>query len=332
MTTNATTHPTLNDAASRTDPSGRIGAITELLMETNPVLDDMVAIEGNLPNGYQTSIRTGLPEPTWRRINQGVKPNKSSTAQVTFTCGWAEMWDEVDKELADLNGNTSEFRMSEASASIQGMNNAIAEKLFYGSEQDTPEEFTGISYYYNDKSAESGDNIIDAGGTGADNFSIWLIVWGPNKIHAIYPNGSMAGLQQKDYGEAVSEAYNANPDGGRLIVYRSWYQWKMGLAVRDWRYGVRACNIDKSLLTKDYSTGAEIQDLMVQMSELPPDLNGRACFYMNRTLRTFLRRQILNDKKGFLSWEKVGGKRVLMFDDIPIKRCDALHMDEAQVT
>ena len=331
----ATTLPTLNDVASRTDPNGNISMIAEILTEMNPVLEDAAMEEGNLQNGYQASIRTGLPTPTWRRINRGVRPTKSTTGQVVFTCGTAEDYAEVDKELAELNGNAPEFMMSDSEAHIEGMNQEIATKMFYGSEEDEEEAFTGLSHYFSDKSAESGDNIIDAGGTGTDNYSIWLVVWGRNRIFCTYPKGSKAGLQHEDMGLVVSEVFGGNtgsPDGGRLRVYRQWFQWKLGLVVKDWRYAVRIANIDISELSKNYSTGAELQDLMVQAAELPHDLNGRACFYMNRTLRTTLRRQILSDKKGYLSWEKIGGKRVMLFDDIPIKRCDALHTAEARVT
>lgn len=332
-----TTLPTLVDVAQRTDPNGNIATIAEILNEEYPILEDMGMMEGNLPNGHQATIRTGIPRPTWRRLNQGVKPSVSKTGQVVFTCGTAEAYCEVDKELAELNGNSADFMMSEAAAHIEGMGQEISEKIFMGSEEDQEETFTGLNHYYNSKTAESGDNIIDAGGTGSDNYSIWLVVWAPNKIFGIYPKGSVGGLQQEDMGLVVSEVYGSrtgpNADGGRLRVYRSWYQQKIGLCVKDWRYAVRVANIDKSNLNPKYSgSSAEIQDLMVQAADLLPSTSGKPVFYMNRTIRSMLRRQILSDKKGFMSWESIGGKRVMVFDDIPVKRVDALHVNEARVT
>ena len=333
----ADTHPTLRDLASRLDPDGSISVIAELLSEMNPVLQDMPMVEGNLTNGYQGTIRRGLPAPTWRRLNQGVLPSKSQTGQVTFSCGTAEMYSEVDKELADLNGNTSAFRMSEDMAHIEGMSQEIANKIFYGAEGSEEAAFTGLSHYYNQKSAESGDNIIDGGGTGSDNFSIWLVCWGDNKVFGTYPKASMAGLKHEDKGQVTSEVQAAGPNGGRLEVYRSWYQWKIGLAVKDWRYAVRIANIDKSDVAGDpWKTGyagANIQDMMVQASELPPMLNaGMSCFYANRTVITALRRQLLAAKNPFLGLQELGGKHVMTFDGTPIKRVDALHTTEARVT
>ena len=104
---------TLTDVAKRLDPNGKIDKIVELLAQTNPILQDMMFVEGNLPTGHRTTVRTGLPATTWRLLNYGVQPSKSTTAQVTDACGMLEAYAEVDKALADLNGNTAEFRLSE---------------------------------------------------------------------------------------------------------------------------------------------------------------------------------------------------------------------------
>lgn len=51
---------TLADHAKRVDPMGKIPRIVEMLSNSNEILDDMLFIEGNLPTGHRTSIRTGL--------------------------------------------------------------------------------------------------------------------------------------------------------------------------------------------------------------------------------------------------------------------------------
>ena len=121
MAASASTHPTLVDLVKRQDPDGKIATIAEILNETNEILDDMVWMEGNLPTGHRTTVRTGIPAPTWRKLYGGVQPTKSTTAQVTDNTGMLEAYAEVDKALADLNGNTSEFRLSEDMAHIEGI-------------------------------------------------------------------------------------------------------------------------------------------------------------------------------------------------------------------
>ena len=117
----AENNPTLLDLAKRVDPDGRIATIVEILNETNEILPDMSWVEGNLPTGHRTTIRSGIPEPTWRRLYGGVQPTKSRTVQVTDNTGMLEAYAEVDKALADLNGNTGAFRLSEDRAHIEGI-------------------------------------------------------------------------------------------------------------------------------------------------------------------------------------------------------------------
>lgn len=322
-------NPTLLDVSRRLDPDGKISTIVEMLNATNEVLDDMTFVEGNLPTGHKTTVRTGLPTPTWRKLYGGVQPGKSTTAQVTDSAGMLEAYAEVDKALADLNGNTAAFRLSEDAAHIEGMSQTMANTLFYGNEGTTPEAFTGLAPRFNSLSAQNADNIVNAGGTQSDNTSIWLCVWGPQTGHGIYPKGSQAGLQMNDKGQVTIE--NVDGAGGRMEAYRTHYRWDMGLTVKDWRYFVRVANIDVS----DLSTPANTTNLirwMIEASERIPSYGkGRACWYVNRTIREKLRVGILEKISSNLSWETVSGKRVMQFDDIPVRRVDALLNTEARV-
>lgn len=332
MATLSTIHPTLIDVTKRLDPDGKIDAIAEILTQTNEILEDCVWIEGNLPTGHRTTVRTGLPTPTWRKLYGGVQPTKSTTAQVTDATGMMEMYAEVDKALADLNGNTAAFRLSEDRAHLEGMNSELASTMFYGNEGTEPEAFTGFAPRFNDTSANNGENIIDAGGSGSDNNSIWLVCWGPNTVHGIYPKGSTGGLYMEDKGQVTVE--NIDGSNGRMEAYRTHYRWDCGLTVRDWRYVVRIANIDLSDLTKNASAGADLIDLMTQACELIPSLSlGKPVFYVSRTIRSFLRRQIMNKvANSTLTMDEVAGKMVTMFDGIPVRRVDALAANEAAVS
>ena len=331
MGTLNTTNPTLADLAARMTEDGKIDPmIVEMLNETNEVLDDMTFIEANSFTEHKTTVRSGLPSGTWRKLNYGVQPEKSQTVPVKDTMGMLETYAEVDKALADLNGNSAAWRMSEDRAFLEGLNQTMAETIFYGDSSQDPEKFMGLAPRYNDLNAENGENIIDAGGTGSDNASIWLMVWGPNTVHGIYPKGSQAGLNHRDLGEETLTDAN----GGRYQGYRSHYKWDNGLTLRDWRYVVRIANIDVSDLTKDASGGADLIDLMSQAVELIPNMGmGRPVFYMPRKIRSVLRRQITNKvAASTLTMDEVGGKKVVAFDGVPCRRTDALLLTEAQVS
>jgi hypothetical protein len=327
-----TSNPTLADLAKVTDPDGSIADVVEILNATNEILMDMTFLEGNLTTGHRTSIRSGLPTPTWRKLYGGVQPTKSRAVQVTDNTGMMEDYSEVDKALVDMAGNPAAFRLQEDRPHIEGMNQEFASTLFYGDESTAPEEFTGLAARYNSLSAENGDNIIAGGGSGSDNASIWLICWGPNTCHGIIPKGSKAGIQQRDLGEVTIE--NADGNNGRMQAYRTHYRWDVGLSVRDWRYVVRIANIDRSLLTSDISTGADLNDLMHQAwTELPSTSAGRCAWYMDKQVMSFLRRQTSNAvQNSTLSVDMVGGTMQTSWGGIPIRRCDALRTNEATVS
>lgn len=332
MSTLAITHPTLLDLKTRLDPKGNIAPIIEMLAQTNEIIEDMVFLESNELTGHTTTVRSGLPTPTWRKLYGGVQPTKSTTRKVKESLGMLEAYAEVDKALADLNGNASAFRLSEDRAHIEGMNQEFASTLFYANEATEPEAFTGFAPRFNDQSALNGENIITSAATpdGNDNTSIWLVVWGPNTVHGIYPKGSQAGLQQHDKGAVTIE--NIDGAGGRMEAYRTHYRWDAGLVVRDWRYVVRI-NFDLEDLVKDAATGPDLTDLMVQALEIVPSLTmGRPAFYVNRTVRSWLRRQMTNKtKNSTLSFDNQAGTRMLTFDGVPIRRCDALLSTEAGI-
>lgn len=337
MATITSTTPTLLDLAKRLDPNGKVDRIVEILNQQNEILLDMSWIEGNLTTGHRTTVRTGLPTPTWRKLNGGIQPTKSRTGQITCSTGMLEDMAEVDKAMADLNGNTAEFRLSEDRAHLEGMNQELSETLFFGNEATESEAFTGLAAHYNSLSAESGDNIIDAGGTGADNASIWLVVWSEDTIFGIVPKGSRAGWQMNDMGVQVIE--NADGAQGRMVAYRTHYRWDAGLCVKDWRFAVRIANIDKSDLSTVYTagafaTGAHLAERMFEAMELIPRLGvGRPVFYMSRDIRTKVRQQLAAaTQQSVLATENVGGILTTTFHGIPLRRVDELAANEAQVT
>lgn len=324
---------TLADWAKRLDPDGKVPSIVELLAQSNEVLQDMQWIEGNLPTGHRTTVRTGLPTPAWRLLNQGVQPTKSTTAQVDEQCGMLEAWSEVDKDLAMLNGNVGAFRLSEAKAFIEAMNQEMAQTIFYGNAGLAPEEFTGLSIRYSSSTAASGQNVIKAGGAGSDNSSVWLVGWGDQTIHGIFPKGSKAGLIHEDLGEQTIET-SSGIAGTRMRAFQDHWQWKCGVAVKDWRYAVRICNIDISNLVAKSSAADLIENMIKAIHRIPSMGMCKPVFYMNRTVKQMLDIQRRDDVQtgGSLIYNDVDGKLIPSFRGIPIRVVDALLETEATVS
>ena len=334
MATLASTNPTLADLVRMTDPDGGIADVVEILNETNEVLMDMSWMEGNLPTGHRTTIRSGIPAPTWRKLYGGVQPNKSSTVQVTDNCGMLEAYAEVDKALVDMAADPARFRLMEDRPHIEGMSQEVAQTLFYGDEGLNPEEFTGLAPRFNSHTnAANARNVINEGDS-ANLRSIWLVCWSPNTCHGIVPKGSKAGVQQRDLGEVTLENADAATAGsGRMQAYRTHYRWDAGLSVRDWRYIVRICNIDRNTIVPSAASGPDLPDRMHEALGLIPNLNaGRCAFYMTRELLSDLRKQTAKGtESSTLMVDNVGGNMITSFHGVPIRRVDALDVDETAV-
>lgn len=347
MATLGNTALTLADWAKRMDPDGKLAIIVDLLSQTNEMMDDMLWMEGNQTTGYKTTVRTGLPQGTWRKLYQGVQPTKSTTAQIVENCGNLESYSEIDKDLADLNGNTQEFRLSEDSAFYEGMTQQMQGALIYSNSLNTPEQILGFAPRYssiNQSTAQTAKNVLNMGGTGSTNTSIWLPQWGANTAFGIFPKGKMAGLMQEDLGRWTKQ----NNDGSLLEVYRSHFKWESGLAVRDWRYVARMANIDVSLLNG--VNAANLINGLVRAVNLWPTAprtatnvqdvtrpsgvvgGGRAAIYCNRVIATYLRLQAMNKTNVLLSLNEWDGKVITEFSGIPIRIVDQLLSTEAALT
>lgn len=346
MATLTSTALTYADWAKRMEDGYKVATIIELLSQTNEILDDMMVVEGNLPTGHKSTVRTGLPQASWRLLNQGVPNAKSTTAQIVDTVGNLETYSVIDKDIADLNGNTAEFRLSESMAFLEGMSQQMATTLIYGNQFTNPERFTGFAPRYSTKTtatAQTANNVLDGGGTGSTNTSIWIVTWGANTVHGIFPKGKMTGLQSRDMGEWPVQ----DSSGNTYQAYREHFKWEMGLAVRDWRYVARIANIDVTQLTG--VSAANLINLIVRaIQRLPtqpvaagpvqtsdaPSIRadmGRTVIYCNRTIRTYLELQAMNKTNVLLRLEEFDGKTVTTFRGIPLRTVDAIANNESQV-
>jgi hypothetical protein len=330
MSTLGTNNLTLADHAKRMDPSGRISQVVEMLNVANPMIEDASFIEGNLKTGHRTTIRTGLPTVYWRLLNRGTPSSKSHTAQVDEACGMLEARSQVDEKLAKLANDLAAFRLSEARPFAESMSQEAASKLIYGNSATDPEQITGLANRYSSLSATNGRNIINGGGSGSDNSSIWLICWGAETVHGIFPQGSMAGLVHTDLG--IQDAFDAS--NNRFRAYMDLWQWDLGLVVKDWRYAVRVANIDISNLVGETSA-ADVAKLMVKATHRVVSwASVRPVFYVSRSVHEMLDVQRRDDVKsgGQLSYSEVDGKPVTSFRGIPVKTCDAILETEATVS
>ena len=302
------------------------------LAASNPILGDANVLEGNLPTGHRSTQRATQPTGSWRLLNYGVSPEKSTTVQRDDACGILEAYSQLDVDVAKLNGNEAAFRASEDNAFISGLNGTAATAFFYGNQGTDPEQPHGLGPRYNSLSGDYSSQIINASGSGSDNTSVWFITWGPKTCTLIYPKGSKAGLSSEDMGKQLVR------DSNNLLytAYVTKFQWKLGLALLDYRFVLRICNIDVSDLTADAATGADLLDKMVDAYYARPTSElgkmAKTFVYCNPTVAKFLHKQAMNKSNVNLTIDTVAGKPMVSFLDAPVHVCDNITSAEAAVS
>lgn len=346
-------NPTLKDIVDRTAPDGTVAKIIEAAEISMPLLGDATFVKANDGDGHKTTIRTGLPEVAERRYNQGIKQTKSTTMQVSEQLAMLEDLSVVDAALAAKSGNVSAYRASERIAKLQAGNIWMGRNFIYGSPQLSPDTFMGVAPRLSSKSAMSGSQIIDAGGTGSDNTSAYIVTWGGQGANLLYKEGTTAGFEFRDMtpgGPQLVDAPVTAVDRKRMLGYEDWMGLHVGLTVGDWQSMARIANIDVSDLAADpVSGGANLLDLFIDAKwamktdaslgvsyETGELVRGKTVMYVNRTVGAALEKQARNAKGLMLRYEEVIGRNAqkafqLYYGDWEIKILDSIVNTEARV-
>ena len=340
----------LADWARRVDPDGNIADIGELLAQCNEIFDDMLWREGNQPLAHTGTIRTGLPQGTWRNFYQGVAFTKSTTAQVTDTIGELVAYSRIDRSLAELEGNVAALRLSEDNAHLEGLSQQMATAFFYANELVSQAQLTGLAPRFNTIStsnAQNAANCLSAGGSGSSNTSIWLACWGEQTGFGFYPKGSKAGLTFEDKGD-IRPGFDSN--NREFEAYTSLFMWKAGLHIKNWQYFVRICNIDTTTAGLQGTSAPDLFALMskavVRIPAAGRKLAGiskvdapsapapafKPAWYCNRTVRQYMDIQAIRDKNVLLTPREYDGAPIVDFRGVPIRVVDALLNTEATLS
>jgi hypothetical protein len=339
MATLGSTFFDLIDLYKLQEENRQIATVIELLKENNAFLDDAIAMECNQGVSHRTTIRTGLPTVTWGKFYQGISQDKGTTAQVDDTTGFVEHLSTVDQRLLDISNNPNAVRLSEANAALEAISQEVASKLIYGDDNLNPEQFTGFAPRFADLAAANGGQIVDGGGTGADNTSIWMVTWGDNQCHMLYPSGTQAGVKREDKGDQRTVDGSGNP----YYVREELFCQHAGLSVRDWRYVSRIANIDVSNLQ---AGSVDIYALMRSAFWKIKNhrvTGGRMAIYCNADVLEALDADSTptmgtitagTTRESYVRLQptEVDGFEVMSYRGIPVRQTDAILNTEAQIT
>lgn len=318
--------PTLVNVLKRLRPDGSVESdMAELMSKKLALLEDVPWVEGNLPTGHLITSRTGLPSPKWRKLNEGISPSKSETAQYEEACGMLEDRNDVDVKVAQLNGNAAAYRASEDKAFLEGFSQQLESAFLYENALTNPQRIHGLSQRYPATTGYTASGYVSKGtNAGVNCHSVWLLNWNPDKLFGIFPKGSTAGLQKKDMGER----YVIAPNGKEMLAYTTQFNWDCGLAVKDYRYSARHQWDPDDTNYADTAKGLYLA--MTNMIGTVYDLDATAArFYMNRTSLNKLNAQLISNTTNALEYIELGKRRVPHFMGIPIRVTDSLVAESA---
>lgn len=319
----------LGDMRQYFDKDDKISVVIELMSQENTILDDVPFKEASDRDKNKTVLRRALPDVYWRRLYKGVPLSKSLVDTVDDPMGMMEARSMIDAKLQEIYGSAfASYRLSEARAFLAAMKQEAAQAIIYGNVKANPEGIHGLAPRY---AYRNGPNVVDALGTGSNLTSVWLVVWGEDTAHGIYPKGSKAGLSH----QALPEADYPDSLGNYFRAVGDLYSWNLGLSVRDWRCVVRICNIDTASLDKQEGDAGyvDLSMLMIKAkNQLPAEKQSKAKIYMNQDVKTALELQAMRSKNVRLRYgEAFVSKDVPIVHGLPVRQVDAIISREEQL-
>ncbi|MDA3834408.1 MAG: hypothetical protein PF495_13570 [Spirochaetales bacterium] len=304
----------LVEQAKRIDPSGNQAQIIEVL---NRNVGNILAEAPSLPSNdiwtHKTTRRGTLPAGSRRKLNQRISQSVSRTTEIMDVIEMIEDYSDVDIALANSMPSPAMFRAGEVDAFIEGLGQTVVSDIFYADSNVDPDSMHGLATRMN---TLDGRFVIGAGGAGGDTTSIYVVTWGQNTAHLLYPKNMQQnlGVQHTDKGQVTSE----NSDG-LIEVYRDHYVIRCGLSVRHPRAIGRLANIEASGATNIFDE----DDLIALVNNM--NIGAGTRIYVNDTIATQMQIR-LKDKNNVNYSSEAGdglsGMPLVRFQGIPIRKLD----------
>ena len=319
---------TLMDLRSTLMPDGSpVQSYAELLAQENEILDDIPWTAGNQLTGDMHFKRTALPSAQVRKINQGFDASKGAKEAVTETCIEIVSRMIVDMTELDLAPSPEAYLLSESKGHIEVMNQDVVTNFFYGA---MPDGIRGIAPRLGKLSHKQ---VVNAGGTGNNLASVYIVKWDSDEVTGIYPKNTKAGLDVF----TRADEYVPDRDGKMFRAHITEWSWFVGLKVRDERYLARLCNIDRDALLADGDVAKEarqrlFKQLMITKNKIYHVSQGRVVMYADPEIFNILEIAAFekgNNQVGYTDIES--DRRVLKFAGIPIKKNEVQALAEKKV-
>jgi len=331
------------DHYASTDRNGNVIPAIEALHRLNPLMQDAHVVECNDGSGHISRIRTGLGDVAWGQLYKGIIQSKGTSMQVRDTTGFVERLATIDKRYLEKVKNPAAERADEANVALEAIAQDVQVNWFYADTATTPERFKGLAARYSSiaNGGAAASQIVDGGGTGSNNTSIWLVGWGRSGTSMIIPEGSTAGVQRTDMGDQRVYDELQRP----YYAKEEYFRQDVGCKVSDWRQNVRIANIDVAavragtvdlygLLRQGYYKMQTRRDTRIENTD-GADTGIKPVIYMNRDMLQALDALATNggtaDNRVRLVPDELAGKEVKVYREMPIRETDAIINAEQRI-
>ena len=350
MQVNGTRALTYIDFIKGLDAKGNFDhRVINLAVKSNEMLDDITVIEANNGTALETTFRTEVPKPVWLQYYGGIPSNKGSKAKLKVSCGRMGTKILIDKKLYDDAKDKDAVIADELQSAQDGMKLEMGNMLVYGLLADNPLGFNGLFKHYDkygsDDDTNSAHYVLNAlkayngtpastdDGKTSDLGSIALVGWSPNTITCFHPeNHAQGGIEITP--KRVTDI--ADPDKGGDATYEAYLQylyWQLGLAVRDFRYGGRICNIQRDYMLSGADKGASYVELIDRLSQRVHDSGVKQAFYMDK--RMWENVCVLFSRltrSNAITFQHVEARKERRLYGIPVRIQDCMKVAESVVT
>jgi hypothetical protein len=213
--------------------------------------------------------------------------------------------------------------------------------LVYGKLADNPLGFNGLFKHYDRFGAEDDSNsahyVLDAkgkggGGSSVNYGSIALVGWSPNTITCFHSENHKHGGIEITPKRVVDIADTSAGADATYEAYLQYMYWELGLAVRDFRYGGRICNIQRDLMLGGTDKGLAYIELIDQLSTRVHDQGVKQAWYMDKLM--FEKVRILFSRltrENAVTFANVEGRKEKRLFGIPVRIQDCMKVKESEV-
>lgn len=331
---------TLLERAKITVDGKRVGKIIDVLDKfgVEEFMKDVPFFPANQGLKHRIVRTTSRPTSTRRRFYQGVGATQDTTQVIFEPVILFEQRSETDEDEFDTIEGGNNLRAKKDKVKVKAMMDDFVYGFFNDARTSGSEYINGLgarmtALSYPGFTTTSLPYVWDNKGTGDNLSSIYLIEYGEDACHGIFPSGaavrgSIMGIIARNKGK--EQILDSDDSTKKFYAYVSQFKFWWGLAVNnDWKIA-RIANID----IDETSSGALNENNIIKALNHGKFNKAATRMYVNPYIKTQI--DIKAKDKNNVQWDltNIFGREIPTFWGIPVRKLDEtiLSATEDQVT